>query len=699
MSQPAKAQADDDLSRWIRDWMHYVIIDQREAAESVGQNIVARLETMTPEQWVAVVDDLREKDKFEDAIARAKKRGGAQEAQAGRMDSVYNTGKTAIARSPAQVTSSIKGLTQEVRHRLLAHQRLEAAGEYAMPQLLEAYLQRGDLVLRNEAFRVMVKMGRHTQQPLMAALPELDEASQTLVVEVLGNVGYRTCLPTLIELRETSQDQLVQEACQRAIVKITNGQPQGSAAVEYRLLADSYYREKAELTSFPNDEHQIVWTYNRGIGLLMTPVRTEVYHEAMTMKMAEKSLSLSRAGNSDALTLWISANFRREVETPAGYANPLYSASRRDPMYWAVAAGPDVARDVLNRAIADSDTPIVRRALSALDQTGGRTLTEGAGASALGAALRYPNRRVRYDAALTVAHAMPTGRFPGAELVTELLASATNDAGTQYALILASDREVARGHRTVLEALGFKVLPEAASLSDVLTEINDSPSVDLLVTSLSSDATVSTIEDARRSSKLSATPIVALAERVDLTNLSNRYSTDIHIEVRSRQITAGQLGNTVIALVERASGGPLGGDEARNYADRALSALQDIAVSRSDVFRISDAGSALLQTLGGSNPDFRTRAGEILSWINDKSVQVALFDSALNSPGAERFALMRSVADSARRFGNLLEPRQIRQLTEMARDGQGEEATAAAALMGSLNLPNEDLVPLILEQR
>ncbi len=54
------------------------------------------------------------------------------------------------------------------------------------------------------------------------------------------------------------------------------------------------------------------------------------------------------------------------------------------------------------------------------------------------------------------------------------------------------------------------------------------------------------------------------------------------------------------------------------------------------------------------------------------------------------------VADSAKRFGNQLEARQVDRVVELAMKAEAAEAAAAAALVGALNLPNDNLIPLIL---
>jgi len=53
-----------------------------------------------------------------------------------------------------------------------------------------------------------------------------------------------------------------------------------------------------------------------------------------------------------------------------------------------------------------------------------------------------------------------------------------------------------------------------------------------------------------------------------------------------------------------------------------------------------------------------------------------------------------------RRFGNKLEPRQVNSLVRLASAAETDaQATAAAALMGALSLPNKDLIPLILGEQ
>ena len=60
------------------------------------------------------------------------------------MMAMYETGKLERARDPEQIKKNIDLLTGLVRPRLFARERLKAASEYAMPQLLTAFLDRTD---------------------------------------------------------------------------------------------------------------------------------------------------------------------------------------------------------------------------------------------------------------------------------------------------------------------------------------------------------------------------------------------------------------------------------------------------------------------------------------------------------------------------------------------------------------------------
>lgn len=698
---PARGQAvpESDADR-LRDFIHYTKIARYDAAELMGQQLLSS--GMSPEAFADLVEASGESLRFAEAVGlamRAEGGGSDLEATAGALQRLFERGRLNKARNPAEVERNIALLTGGLQGRFLAQQRLVAAGEYAMPLLVEALLDGSNPQLQAAVQRLMIDMGRQAVMPLCAALPHLQPAEQELVVQVLGQLKYGTSAPFVMELMTGTKSPAVAAACRRALDAVGGSLGALDAASLYEWLGEVYYGERAEVTSFPGEEHQLLWSYLPGAPktpLIPTAIRTEVYHEAMAMRMAEQSLSL-RGDNADALALWVASNFKRQNETPDGYENPAYASTRRGAEYFAAAAGVPVNQRVLARAIDTRNTRLARQAIAAIERTaGGPQLWSGLAARRpLLESLAYPNRRVQYDAALALGRAQPTETFTGSERVVPLLASAIRDASKQYALVITAETEQYQAIRRVLERDGYVVLPRAGTLAEAAESIAETPGIDLIVTAQAADATLRTIDEARASTRLAATPALALVSSVSYAELGPQFERDPTVVIRQLGLTEAMMATAARELVDTASGGVIGAEEAAEYASRSLAALRDLAVSGNPVFDVSDAAAPLVASLGVSSGATKLRVAEVLSRIGQERAQVAIMDAALAASGQERIALLETAGESAKRFGNMLSDRHVTRLVALARDGQGEEAVTAAALMGALNLPNTELLGLI----
>lgn len=677
----------------LKDFIHLVRINNSEFAASRAKQLLDR--DLTPTQFVDLVEQSQEQGRFEESVARAM-RNADTEPLAAELLKKFEKGKLERARNPDEITKNITALTGTTRGKMMAVQSLTAAGEYAMPQLLEAFLDRSDLVRQSEVRGVMIQLGRQAIIPLSVALLKVEPSKQEAVADLLGMIPYRTSLPFLADVRQTTQSDAVRSAVDRAMGRLEAGAGSADPAQLYLQLGEGYYAEKSELTSFPAEEFQLLWSFDPSIGLVMVPIRTPVFHEAMAMRCAERSLALHP--DNEAVALWVASNFSREIDSPEGYENPSYGKDRRDAMYYSVAAGSVVAQKVLARAIDTNDTPLARRSLAAVESMAGAQLWSGTdNRRPLIEALNYPNRRVQYEAALALAAAQPTQSFPGAERVVPTLAGAIRDASSMYAAVLAPDTETYQAMRQTLEKAGYKVLPAGRKLDDLSGPIAEVPGVDLLVTAGTGfDELVTLVDGLRGSSKLSATPVLALANADAYPELRRRYDRDVSVAVRPQSISEDMMNQTINGLVQSAAGGPIGGDEAKAYSARSLGALRDLAVSGNPVFNVGDASLPLMAAMTDATGQTKLDLADVLARVGQQRVQVSLMDAALEAKGDERVALLNKVIDSAKRFGNQLEPRQVGRLTELAAKGTGAEATAAAALMGALNLPNTQIVPLIL---
>ncbi len=693
-AKDAREQKAKDVEM-LNDFVHYVLIDRADAAKAMAQGLMDR--KFSPAEFSALVDGSAGYKRFSDAVSRAGRQPGL-DALAAKLLKQYEGGKLSQARDPEAITANIKLLTGDMRQRAFARDRLIEAGEYAVPQLFSSYFDSSNQVLAAEVRRILVELGRHSVMPLVTALPKLNPTQQSQIASILGDMPQTQSLPFLYDLATNSKDASAKNAAENAIRRISgNVNTQMPLADRYNDLADAYYKGSPSLITFPNDPHQVVWEYQSNTGLTFQAVDTKVYPQTMAMKLSEHALKVD-AASFRAVSTWVAANFSREIRSPEGYENPVYGKDRRDAMYYAVAAGPSVGQNVLGRALDASDTPLVRRALASVEKTGGRDLWKAAAGARrpLLDALRYPNRRVQYESAIAIGTAQPKDAFEGADAVVRTLGSSIRDASTKYALVVAGDAEKQASLAEVARKDGFTLLPSANKIDDIRQAIADAPGVDIVLANLPSQQTGELITQSQSDSRLRATPILAMVSAQGYQEQFPRFARDPRVRLLREGVAPDDVRAAAQALITDASGGTIAAPEAEQYKARSLAVLRDLAMSGSPILKVEEAQSPLVSAVAEAKGDTKYKIAEVLSLIGTKQAQVALFDAALNADPAERTKLLGLAANSAKRFGNMLEPRQVDALVDLTTKAKGEEATAAAAVVGALNLQGSGVVPLIL---
>lgn len=704
----AKPATDKELAD---DFVHYILTANNQMAISTGAELLSR--NLKPADFAALVESI-DAQRFTGAVQRGSRSANEDlRALSGTLDKAYQSGLLARARDPEMIARNIKNLTGGQRARLLAREGLKQAGEYAMVQLLDAYLQADNSELSVAAQTVMIDMGRQAIVPLTTALPRLNGLNQEKVARLLGLIPYKQSLPFLTDLVSSTDNTAVRAAAEQAIARL-GGQP-GTAADQYRGLAEAYYSENSNVTSFPGEDFQLLWNFDPQTGLVMREIRTPVFHEAMAMQLLERAMQLESGSgnlNPDTLALWVASNYSRQFDTPQGYVNPAYptadaaeegASARRSAEYFGVASGSDVAQRVLSRALDRKDTQLARAALASVEQiAGSRAVADQAGVrSPLSNALLYPNRRVQLDAALAIAATQPGQTFGGAERVIPTLASAVKGSPEQFATVLTTDVERYQVLRTILEKNGFTVLPQGATFAELQGAIAEAPSIDLVVIAgFTGDLGANLKLESQAGLKTAASPVLILTSPDVVAEQSRAFQADARVAVRPTGTGEEALVNTINELIENAAGGPMTEEEAIAYADRSLAALRDLAVSNNMVLPVKDASSTLVALLPTSVAERRSQLADVLARIADQRAQQSLVTEAIESAeDSDRAMLLLAAGESAKRFGNLLTPSQVEQVLEMASNPDESLATAAAGLLGALNVPNNNLLPLVLGEK
>ena len=683
-----------DPAELFDDFIHYTLIAKPDLAAAKAEQLLSS--GLTDAELAELLDDDRALvERFDRATLWGQRVPELQDL-AIELDRRVEKGRLDMARDADRIQEAIEMLKGTQRAKMLARQRLIAAGEYAVPKLLKVITDGQNGRLKIAVGDVLVEIGRQSVTPLCEALPHIDQASRRFVCDRLADLGYPHAAPYLLELStDEATVTATREAADRAFRRIGGGG--GDLSVLYTELGKQYFNEYESLIAFPGEATNNIWSYDTFTGLVPTAVPTEIFSEVMAMRVAGKSLRLD-AANSTALSLFVASNLRRENQLPPGAADPIYGENRYSPAFYATVYGTAICLDVLGMAIDSTDTPLVRDAIAALtDTTGGANLFDlASGRQPLMESLRYPDRRVHYEAALTLGRALPDRPFPGDRSVVPALASAVRTSGASYAAVIAGNEEDRRVAASRLENMGFTIVGTGPSLRGLEVELTQSVGVDLVVVKVSNAASaIQIVADLRVFAKTTAAPVLLVCSAVDAVALRPQFRDDVRNEVFVTRGADDAFAAAVDQLMQRASGGRMTDAEAEAYAIEALAALRDIAISGNSVYDVTHAETSLLEALDGRSGGTRLLVAEILALIESDRAQRKLFDAALAADGNEQIELFASVAGSVKRFGDRAEQRHIAALLQVVANSSGATAEAAAQVHGALNLPSDTAVNLI----
>ncbi|MCH2133381.1 MAG: hypothetical protein MK116_06495 [Phycisphaerales bacterium] len=684
---PAAAQENDPATN-LEDFVHYALVANVQMAEAHAQ---ALLNSVTDEQLAELVDD---QPALRDRLARALdwgRRVPEMEQTVSELAHRIEAGRLALGHSPKRIAEAIKMLGGTNRDQLVARGRLVAAGEYAVPDLIQVIADdKTDERVRWNAEQIVQEIGREAVTPVTVAIPRVGPEDQRRLIEILDRIGYLHAAPALADVAaDESNPSSTREAARRALDRL-GVSPDASSGELYSELSRMYFDERDELIARPLNSVNNIWVWDDHGGLMTQPVPTRLYAPIMAMRSAQHALSHEPSDQS-ALAIYVASNLRRENRLN-GQEDPYFGDMTYSPQFHATVHGPGIGQDVLVLGLDSGDTPLVRDALSGLAATSGQSNLFGryAGREPLVDALQYPDRRVQFDSALILARALPDQPFAASNRVIPLLASAVRTGGEEYAIVVANspeDREVAFKR---LESMGFTVVGSDRSVARLADAISQAPGIDLAYVQPGTMAGAeSTLEAMRTTSGTVNTPVLFAVPTVDLPAYHTQFDRDVRVGLMRAGASDQAVTASVDSLLKDAAGGRMTGVDADIYAIESLDALKGIATVRPKAYSIADAEPALIEALAERQDASRLMVAEILAHIDSPDAQRAIFNAALSSTaGDDRVPLLDYTAASIRRFGDHATDAQAAELKQMIASATGEEADAAARVMGALNRPD-----------
>jgi HEAT repeat protein len=326
---------------------------------------------------------------------------------------------------PKVILPEIDRLSKGARGFRTAVKRLQNAGEYAIPYMLDAIDDRSRKEEWDDIKRALPQIGRDAIRPLVAALQTNNVAVKTEIIRALGAIRYPQSMPYLKYIIENDDSLELRKLAQRSIGQIDPAALETSAAQLFYRLAENYYYHAQSLAPAEDAAFANIWFWDPAVRrLIREKVDKSYFNELMAMRTCEWALKADPEFGQ-AIGLWLAAYFK--AESANVQKMPDYFGQGHAPAFvYATTAGPEYLHQALARALKDKNAYVALRAVEALAVTAGeKSLLYRLGiAQPLVQALSFNDRAVRYSAAIAIAQAGPKQKFPESKLIVQNLAEA-----------------------------------------------------------------------------------------------------------------------------------------------------------------------------------------------------------------------------------------------------------------------------------
>ncbi len=678
-------------------FMHYSLVGNVKLAAAFGKSILA----MAP----SPVDALHA---FESAangrnvseILIDNQQVPALKKISAQINSLLNEGHMAVARNPNRIMQAIAAMDQSPRAFVVSRERLRAAGEFAVPFYIHTLNSESQKALHPYVLQMMSDIGKPVINALVEQLAASSVAERVQIIHVLGNIQYPQSLAYLKQIAEDKAAPADERAA--AISAIDKIDPTGiyshlNAAQQYLWLAKGYFNHRPSLApNYPSYATNPIWFYDPKLDdVTEVDVPTAIWYDVQCMRACKAALRLE-PNLSPAISLWITANLRREVNLPQGMTDPSLPKNAPSAAYYAMAAGPRYLNPSLREALAIDNSRLILKVLKALAQTGGVAGLVPSPTSPLLQAMSYPDLQVRFEAAAALSAANPLKPYVGYDRVVPILSEALAQSGKPVCVVIEPS---AQDRNSLSAALRSQFHMIAASTTAQAFEMaRQSPLINLVVVQGASNIRNFT-QLAATDARLAYTPLVIMAHSA----AARQYRVEFANQQTVNILPVGSGANEVQTAYQGVLA-KLGGDipSGLRLADalRAAHQLKLIAMNRASIYSVLPALPALHAALHNRNSKVVLAAARVLGRVRDPMAQRMLVRAALHSSGAAtdvRAALFWSLATSARNLGDELSGGQIHGVIRVAMtDPSAQVKLAAAQALGALNIPSNQTSTLIL---
>ncbi|MFQ5493908.1 MAG: HEAT repeat domain-containing protein, partial [Phycisphaerae bacterium] len=635
---------------------------------------------------------------------------------AARVLDLIRKGEEQERQDPDRIRVNIERLGGDPQQEYFAIAQLAESGEYAVPHLLAALVDKQRARIRPRIINALPLIGKGAVGPLVVALRVADNDVRLHLITALGKIGYAQAVPYLrrIQVDSTMPDES-RSAAAAAVVRIERmigREIPGSAEEGFLSLAEQYYNEDDSVRADPQLERANVWDWDQqGQALVRVVVPERIFGPVMAMRCSEAALQL-RPDDTPTLAMWLAANIRREsrqgMDVESGDPDEVGSGDPTRPeafpraLYFTQAAGPHAAHLVLERAVSDQDSAVALGAIAALRVTAGSASLIGTEdyKQPLVRALAFPDLLVRIRAALALGAALPVSGFAGADLVVPMLATAVGQTGREQLIVVDGDEANRNRVVGVLRASGHDAIGTDdffVGMDRARTEFRSLSGV--FIATDSAGPTVGEALGRLRGEFIHAKiPLVVLRSPSGSGAAESAWRLDPYAEAVAADAADDDLLAALDRVQVRTGQARFDEDVALSTALSAIETLRRIAASGRTVYDVGVAEPALIGALSSPVERVQTLSAAVLALIPTSTAQRSIAHLALDEENSDslRIAAFASLAESARNHGLQLEEGQMATLVDIAR----QEAdlvirTAASRALGACDLKSNRVSEII----
>jgi CheY-like chemotaxis protein len=428
-----------------------------------------------------------------------------------------NIYRTELRRDVRYIDLMIAKLTGGEDERVAAQYELIGIGPLAVPHLVARLGDNRQDTLRAACRITLTRMGYRAVLPLHAALDATDQRLVATTAAILADIGDPRSVAPLKRIAETAAEEATREVAANAITAIaarSGADPSPAAADLAAAEALRYYRGGDEVRKELIANESLVWRWDAGAGDGATAQLTAVVvpRYAWNELVAEELLHIgmrtwpAHAGFGSLLAATLAAQVTEADARASAAKESVLPITGPDEGADAIAAritalgeqldrvrmaGPERlyrATDIAIRSETYATAVTLMQLLEdrALAQAARHLPTTGFPAEMAGtvlvAALEHPEKRVRYQAATTLATLDPNIAYTNRDLVVPTLAQAVGESGVRVVLVVDPDFRYRNQARAQLQSRGY-LCTTAGDGHAALQRLKQTPVVDAIILS------------------------------------------------------------------------------------------------------------------------------------------------------------------------------------------------------------------------